>query len=43
MFVNEFSDLSQGKNNMLYSMAESKYVHSHYQIVAVLGDQPERR
>ena len=43
MFVQECSDLSQGKNNMFYSMQEKKNVHVHFEIIASLGDQPERR
>ena len=31
------------KNNVLYSMEESKYVHAHFQIIPALGDLTKRR
>ena len=43
MFVQECSELSQGKNNVFYSMQENKNAHVHFEIIASLGDQPERR
>ena len=42
-FKKELHDLSNGKNNMFYSMNTRSNIRVHFEIIAFLGDQPERR
>ena len=43
MFVKESDDLSNGVNNTFYSMFLKRNIRVHFEIIASLGDQPERR
>ena len=43
VFMKELYDLKHGINNIFYSSYHKKRVHIHFEIVAVLADQPERR
>ena len=43
MFVQECNELAQGKNNILCYTRQRDYVYDHFEIIASLGDQPERR
>jgi hypothetical protein len=43
MFVDECNELSNGTNNIFYYMKEQRNVVVHFELIASLGDQPERR
>ena len=43
LFVNECNDLGSGRNNVMYCSRLKRNVHVHFEIIACLGDQPERR
>ena len=42
-FVKELNELSSGTINLFYCSALNKMVHVHFESLAALGDQPERR
>ena len=42
-FSRELNELKEGINNIFYSSFHSKRIRVHFEIVAVLADQPERR
>ena len=42
-FVTELEELKNGKNNIFFSMNRKQYVTVHFEVIAFLGDQPERR
>ena len=42
-FVEEINELSSGINNKFYCSRMKKHVSVHFEIIASLGDQPERR
>ena len=42
-FIKECSELCSGKNNIVYCSRKNKNLHVHFEILASLGDQPERR
>ena len=42
-FVNKLIELGNGINNLFYSARLKSYVAVHFEIIASLGDQPERR
>ena len=42
-FVEELLELGSGINNTFYSSIRKRYVTVHFELVASLGDQPERR
>ena len=42
-YVNELIELGNGINNLFYCARRKKYVTVHFEIIASLGDQPERR
>ena len=42
-FIDEINELSSGINNMFYCSRMKKHVCVHFEIIASLGDQPERR
>ena len=41
--MNECKDLAAGKQNQFYSTHKKRNVYVHFEIIALLGDQPERR
>lgn len=43
MFVKELGELSSGTNNTFYSMYHKRQMRVHFELIASLGDQPERR
>ena len=43
MFVKELGELSSGTNNTFSSMHHKRQMRVHFEIIASLGDQPERR
>ena len=42
-FINDCADLRNGKNNIFYYMREKRNIYVHFELIASLGDQPERR
>ena len=42
-FARELNELKEGINNIFYSSFHRKRIGVHFEIVAVLADQPERR
>ena len=42
-FLNECKDLATGVGNQFYSTHKKRNVYVHFEIIASLGDQPERR
>ena len=42
-FVEELLELGSGINNSFYCSAKKRYITVHFEIIASLGDQPERR
>ena len=42
-FVKELEQLKNGKNNLFFSIKRKQYVTVHFEVIAFLGDQPERR
>ena len=42
-FIKDCTGLRNGKDNIFYYMRESRNIHVHYELIASLGDQPERR
>ena len=42
-FLNECKDLAGGKGNQFYSTHKKRNINVHFEIIASLGDQPERR
>ena len=42
-FVDELNELKSGINNIYYSKYLKRNVHVYFEVIASLGDQPERR
>ena len=42
-YIKDCTDLRYGKDNIFYYMREKRNIHVHYELIASLGDQPERR
>ena len=43
LFIKELNELKSNKGNMFYCKALDKNVHVYFELIACLGDQPERR
>ena len=42
-FIEELNELKSNKGNIFYCKALDKNVHVYFELIACLGDQPERR
>ena len=42
-FVKKLGELSSGTNDTFYSMYHKQQMRVHFELIASLGDQPERR
>ena len=42
-FAKELEDLSNGRDNNFFCMRTKKWIKVHFEVIAFLGDQPERR